>query len=115
VAAGYRDVAMEGTRLPADVETHLYRMAQEALHNVYRHADASHVSVVLERRGGDVLLVIEDNGCGFDPEGSAGTRAGMGLLGMRERASLINAEVYVESAPGNGTAVYVRVPGSRSG
>lgn len=110
ITADYHDVGIHDRRLPEHIETHLYRITQEALHNVFRHADASTVAVVLERAGDDVTLMIEDNGCGFDPEGSAAARAGLGLLGMRERASLIGGTVQIESAPGSGTTVYVRVP-----
>jgi chemotaxis family two-component system sensor kinase Cph1 len=110
IAAGYHDVGMEKVRLPEPVETHMYRIAQEALHNIVRHADATSVAVVLECAGNDVSLMIEDDGCGFDPEGSASERAGMGLLGMRERGSLIGGKVEIESSPGSGTTVYVRVP-----
>ena len=115
VTAGYRDIGMDGDRLPGEVETHLYRIAQEALHNVFRHADATCVAVLLERRQNLLALTIEDDGCGFDQEGSASDRAGLGLLGMQERAALIGGKVEIESSPGNGTTVYVRVPVSVGG
>jgi two-component system CheB/CheR fusion protein len=93
--------------LPPDVETTFYRIAQEAMNNVVKHAHATAVDVVLERRDDDVVLVIEDDGVGFDPA-AVGTNTGIGLAGMRERAALAGATVQVESAPGSGTAVYVR-------
>lgn len=115
LTAEYHDVGFDAVRLSDQQETQLYRIAQEALHNVIRHADASTVAVVLERAGDQVTLMVEDNGCGFDPDGSATARAGMGLLGMRERANLINGELQIESSPGSGTTVYVRVSLSRAG
>jgi PAS domain S-box-containing protein len=94
-------------RLPADVETTLYRLAQEALNNVAKHARADHVDVVLERGAGHVSLIVEDNGVGFDPDAAAvGQR--LGLVGMRERAALVGAALEIESAPGRGTTVIVR-------
>jgi signal transduction histidine kinase len=100
-------------RLQREVESQLYRIAQEALNNVSKHSGASHVAVLLERRGDDVTLVIEDDGRGFDVERETQARqqhGGMGLLGMRERAALIGGRVQVETAPGKGTTVFVRVP-----
>jgi signal transduction histidine kinase len=94
-------------RLASEVETTLYRIAQEALNNVAKHAAAQHVEILLERRPDAVLLVVEDDGVGFEPEGvHAG---GFGLVGMRERASLVGASLEVESAPGRGTTVLVRL------
>lgn len=97
--------------LPAAVERTLYRMAQEALTNVARHAQASQVSIILDGRQGQVQLVIEDDGRGFDPqalEHSAG--GGMGLRGMRERITLHGGAFKVESQPGRGTALFARIP-----
>lgn len=99
--------------LAPDVATALYRIAQEALTNVARHAGAEHVTVLLDKRGGEARLVVEDDGRGFDvDEGAARIRAErrLGLAGMRERAALSGGSLEVESTPGRGTAVYVRVP-----
>jgi PAS domain S-box-containing protein len=95
-------------RLPADTETALYRIAQEALTNVAKHANASNVEIILERRGSNVLLVIEDDGKGFTPD-SEGSGQGFGLLGMRERAALVGAALEIESTPGAGTTIFVRM------
>jgi len=95
-------------RLPADTETALYRIAQEALTNVAKHANAGNVEVLLERRGSNVLLVIEDDGKGFAPD-SEGSGQGFGLLGMRERAALVGAALEIESTPGTGTTIFVRM------
>jgi two-component system sensor histidine kinase NreB len=101
----------EALRLPAAMERTLYRMAQEALTNVARHARATQVSIILSWRQGQVQLVIEDDGQGFDPqalEHSAG--GGMGLRGMRERITLHGGAFTVESQPGRGTALFARIP-----
>ncbi|MBI5948563.1 MAG: HAMP domain-containing protein [Chloroflexi bacterium] len=101
------------TRLRPETETALYRIAQEALTNVARHAGASSVNVLLERRDGKAVLVVEDDGCGFDVSvvrGSGSPSAKLGLLGMEERASLVGGTLAVESRPGSGTAIFVEVP-----
>jgi PAS domain S-box-containing protein len=102
-----------GGRLPLTHETALYRIAQEALTNVAKHSGADRVSFILERRDGHVLVVIEDNGSGFDVEAMmlpAGKGRRLGLLGMRERAALHGGTINVESAPGAGTTLFVRIP-----
>ncbi|HSJ55163.1 MAG TPA: sensor histidine kinase, partial [Anaerolineae bacterium] len=96
-------------RLPADVETALYRMAQEALTNVVRHAKASRVSVLVEQRGGSLHMIVEDDGAGFDPA-AACNNGRLGLFGIRERAELLGGRLFVESAPGAGTALVLEVP-----
>lgn len=96
-------------RLPPAVETNIYRIVQEALTNVVRHAKASQIDVLLERRGDQVVAIIEDNGVGFDAE-AAGQSGRLGLLGMRERAEMLNGNLMIESAVGAGTTVYVEVP-----
>ncbi len=95
-------------KLPPELETVLYRVAQEALTNVVRHARASRVSVLLSEHEGKLQLVVEGDGLGFDP-GRVGQKSN-GLIGMRERVELAGGELLVESAPGKGTAVYARVP-----
>lgn len=98
-------------RLPAEVETQLYRIAQEALNNVGKHAAASHVSLLLERRGSEVAMIVEDDGRGFEIEDiRKDASRGMGLMGMRERAATLGGDVQVEARPGSGTTVFVRLP-----
>ena len=111
VAAEFHSVGLEDQRLPFDVETNLYRIVQEALNNVYKHARASSVSLILERRGAQVALIVEDDGQGFDAGALTDRRdKGLGLVGMRERAALAGGTVEIESTPGQGTTVFVRVP-----
>jgi len=95
-------------RLPSDVETTLYRITQEALTNVVKHADAKHVSIVLTRRNGSVSAVIEDDGRGFSEGQGSDNR--LGLLGMRERVALVDGRLIVESSPGSGTTLSIEVP-----
>ncbi|MFO0847224.1 MAG: PAS domain S-box protein [Gemmataceae bacterium] len=108
VPADFQAVGFGAGRLPAEVETALYRVVQEALTNVTRHARASAVSVVLSRAGGEVRAAVEDDGIGFDPD--APGRGRLGLVGMRERMALVGGGLDVESAPGGGTTVIARVP-----
>jgi signal transduction histidine kinase len=95
-------------RLPAEVETTLYRIVQEALTNVVKHAEAQKVSILLVPRDGSVTAVIEDDGRGFDP--SLATADRLGLQGMRERVELHDGRLTVETASGSGTTLAVEVP-----
>ena len=95
-------------RLPSDLETVLYRIVQEALTNVVKHARAERVSVVLQSRDGRVTAVIEDDGRGFEPDQVR--EEGLGLLGMRERLSLVDGTLLVESRRGAGTTLVAEVP-----
>jgi two-component system, NarL family, sensor histidine kinase DevS len=95
-------------RLPREVETAFYRIIQEALTNIVKHARASRVSILLTYRDGSVAAIVEDDGSGFDP--SATSDDGLGLVGMRERVGLIGGRLRIESAPGSGTTVRAEVP-----
>jgi signal transduction histidine kinase len=99
-------------RLALEIEVNLYRIAQEALNNIAKHAQASNVSIVLDKLADKVVLIIEDNGIGFDVEEKVSKVRGLGLIGMGERAALVNGELEIESAIGSGTTIYVRVPAS---
>ncbi|HEX8550194.1 MAG TPA: PAS domain S-box protein [Abditibacteriaceae bacterium] len=114
IAGGEDSLKPSSSRLPPQVETVLYRVVQEALTNVQRHAEAKNVSVVLERRSQDVIATVEDDGRGFEVEEDETGRLRpsaerLGLLGMMERLELVNGTLSVESAPGQGTTVYARV------
>ena len=87
-----------------------YRIFQEALANVGKHANAKLVSVVLGLERDSVQLIIEDDGDGFEVGKAANTQAGVGLLSMRERAEALGGSVLIESTPGAGTTVYVQLP-----
>jgi PAS domain S-box-containing protein len=97
-------------RLSSEIETTLYRIAQEALNNIAKHAHAKHVEIILERRADHVSLVVEDDGVGFDPAAAGAPGRGFGLLGMQERAAMVGATLEIESAVGDGTTILVRMP-----
>jgi len=108
---------VEGERLERMVEMALFRIVQEALANVGKHADTKKVRISFQRLDDSLLLEIRDWGRGFDVDGVAnepGHGRHVGLLGMRERAVLVGGELQIESAPGNGTALTVRVPLSKA-
>ncbi len=107
----YASVA-EGERLEFTAETAVYRIVQEALTNVLKHARASAVSIVLERQRSDLRLVVEDNGVGFDLQAVRG-EGRLGLVGIRERAALAGGAVEIETAPNAGTTLYVQIPVQR--
>ncbi len=87
--------------LPVEVKEAFYRVAQEALNNIEKHAGAQEVLLRLRRSDARVELFIRDDGCGFDPEAVSQEHLGMGI--MRERASGIGARLQIQSAPGEGT------------
>ena len=95
-------------RLPAEAETVLYRIVQEAVTNVLKHADARSVTVRLDHSGNGVTLVVQDDGTGFDPDGARD--GGVGLIGMRERVALVGGRLSIESAEGAGTMLTAEVP-----
>jgi signal transduction histidine kinase len=113
VPAEFHQVGLDGKHLLPEIEINLYRIGQEALNNISKHAKATNVSAILERRDGTISLIIEDDGIGFEPTKKAvmtGDDRGMGLLGMKERAELVGGNIEIESSQGNGTTIYVRVP-----
>lgn len=95
-------------RLPDEAETHLFRIAQEALTNVARHASARHVRLQLAAEGTQVVLRISDDGCGLKPVSD--NPSGLGLIGMRARARSAGGDVEVRSRPGEGVVIEVQVP-----
>jgi signal transduction histidine kinase len=110
VSAELHTAGLNTDRLASEIETTLYRIAQEALNNIAKHARARHVEIILERRPDHVSLIVVDDGVGFDPAEIDGDRRGFGLLGMQERAALVGASLEIESAPGEGTTILVRMP-----
>jgi two-component system, chemotaxis family, CheB/CheR fusion protein len=111
VAAGIDDL-----RLPAPIETTLYRIVQEGMNNVAKHASAKNVSVSIERRGGYVLCIVEDDGAGFDLDAlnQQGDPRRIGIAGMRERVAIVGGELTIESDPGHGTTLRVKLPIAQS-
>ena len=101
-------------RLPTAVESAIYRVVQEALTTVARHSGATHAGVVVERRDGHVTAVVEDDGRGIHARDALDEHrrgsGGLGLLGIRERVALLGGTLDVESAPGSGTTLFVRIP-----
>lgn len=99
----------DGVRLPFYVETALYRIVQEALLNVVRHAKASNITFIMELVDGEIRGVVEDNGCGFDVTALSSTQR-LGIYGMKERAELLGGSLLVESDSGAGTMVSFFIP-----
>lgn len=100
-------------RLPVDVELVLYRVAQESLTNVAKHAQADHVTIDLDRTAGDVTLSVRDDGRGFEPRAQAAVSAdsvALGLFGMAERLGLVGGRLTIWSTPGRGTEVFAYIP-----
>src|SRR4051794_14818046 len=105
----YHYALPDAGRFHPDTETTVYRVVQESLTNVAKHARAARVSVIVEPYDGNVVVIVEDDGCGFDEE-AAGRDARLGLLGMKERVVLVGGTLQVESSVGAGTTVRVRIP-----
>lgn len=102
-------------RLLSEIETALFRIAQEALTNVARHAQASQVHLHLQRQKAAIVMIIEDNGQGFDVAKVVGYNrvapgSGTGLLGMRERVNLLSGRFNIQSTPGQGTCLAIEIP-----
>jgi two-component system CheB/CheR fusion protein len=104
---------MEGARIPAPIEIALYRLVQECLTNILKHAQATDVSLIVERRVDAVHLIVEDNGAGFDvaaAQRNAHAARRLGLIGMQERVAQLGGALSIESEPGRGTTIIVRIP-----
>ncbi|HVF31182.1 MAG TPA: PAS domain S-box protein [Pyrinomonadaceae bacterium] len=101
-------------RLTPEAETAFYRIMQEALNNVYKHARAGSVGVFLERKGLDAILIVEDDGVGFDSDRTypAFSASGLGIVSMRERMALIGGSLEIESSNDAGTTIYATVSDS---
>lgn len=113
IATDLHTRGLDDARLPEVIETTLYRIVQEALTNVRKYADASFVTIIVERRRDEVLAIIEDDGRGFDLESvqrASGAWRNLGLRGMAERATLCNGRLDIEAALGTGTTIYVHIP-----
>jgi PAS domain S-box-containing protein len=110
IIAEFHTNGLGRNRLPFEIETNLYRIGQEALNNILKHAKAKNVSVLMEKRGNTISLIIEDDGVGFNPTSTAVRKRGIGLASMRERAAIIGGGLDIESAPRKGTTIFVKIP-----
>lgn len=99
-------------RFDPDAEANIYCVVQEAFNNTLKHAQATKVEVIFKKRDGEFVLIYSDDGTGFDANNGPEHPDGLGLIGMNERAQLIGAELEIESAPGQGTSVFLRFPAS---
>jgi signal transduction histidine kinase len=107
------NVPRQGPRLPQDLETALFRVGQEAMTNIGKHAQAQRVEISLQVESKQVRLEISDNGIGFGLNQTLtdqSARPAWGLLGMQERASLLGGELSIQSEPGQGTQLCVTLP-----
>ena len=113
ISTDFHSDGLDGERLPPDIETTLYRVVQEALTNIAKHAGASRVSLILERHTDYVSVIVEDDGIGMAVD-SAPVRnevgSPIGLIGIKERIALVGGTITLESAPGRGTTLFVRIP-----
>jgi signal transduction histidine kinase len=114
--ASRNDIACRVTVPPVDLHmdgdraTAAFRIFQECLTNVVRHAQANSVRVDLSQEDENILLVVEDDGIGFSAPDVSNTLGSLGLLGMKERAQFCGGDVQISSSPGNGTTVTIRIP-----
>lgn len=113
IDVAFQGAGVEGERFTREVEVALYRVAQEGLTNVLKHAGASSVSLLLERRRGTLSLILEDDGRGFEVDAvlaSPEKARRLGLRGMRERISLLGGWLHIESSENGGTSLFARIP-----
>lgn len=111
VACEFSEEGVE-EQLPDSIKTCVFRVAQEALHNCEKHANASKLRVSLRQSPGCMRMEVEDNGCGFpvDSKGMPGWKTGLGIMGMRERAVRLGGTLDLDSAPGRGTRLVLTIP-----
>ena len=101
---------LEGQRLPPEYEIAMYRVVQEAINNALRHAHARHIDVILQLQENRLVVIIEDDGAGFDVDANHLQASGLGMISMRERSEILGGRLTIESKPGAGTTVHVEVP-----
>ena len=112
IAATFQGPTSATLRLPLDIATNVYSLVQEALHNVAKHAGARHVAVGLQARDNQTVVIVKDDGCGFDRAHVAAraSQSGLGLVSMRERAALCGGTLDIVSEAGVGTTIVVTIP-----
>jgi PAS domain S-box-containing protein len=113
VATDLLTAGFESVRLPTEVETAIFRIVQESLTNVARHAQANQVTVIIERRPTFVIAIVEDDGIGCDPN-EDGVGARLGWVGMRERTLSVGGTLNIESMRGRGTTVIATIPSAEN-
>ncbi|RMG69993.1 MAG: HAMP domain-containing protein [Chloroflexi bacterium] len=107
------DLAIQGLdngRLPSEIETALYRIVQEALTNIIRHAEAHTASIFIERQANQVIAVVEDDGIGFDQSILQWQDGHLGIYGIKERVELLSGQLTIETESGHGTSLFVEIP-----
>ncbi len=112
IKADFQTIGFDGTRFLPEVEITLYRIIQEALTNIVKHAEAERASILLEVKGASIVAIVEDNGNGFNINqlSQSPMHKNLGIYGMYERAALIDGTLTIESEPGSGTTLFVEVP-----
>ena len=107
------EVKGEAAGLPPEIEITAFRLVQEAVTNVIRHADTKRATVTVDQRDGKLELAIRDDGRGFDVRDAmnrAASGTALGLLGMQERVQILGGEIEIDSAPGRGTRIRISLP-----
>jgi len=99
--------------LNPEIQTTCFRIVQEAITNAVRHANSTQIGIDLTRNNGNLRLQVHDNGKGFDAESVQGQTAGLGLIGMKERAALVDGHANIFSSPEKGTTIEVTIPLAR--
>jgi signal transduction histidine kinase len=110
VAVSFETTKLRGLSVPLETEVTIYRVVQEALTNVVRHAEATSIRVEVHGIDGTVYTTIEDNGCGFDVDKVMASTPRLGLKGLQERAHLGGGSLQIESAPQQGTIIHFQIP-----
>jgi signal transduction histidine kinase len=109
IVVDYRCEGLDKRRLSPDVETAVFRIVQEALTNIHKHAHASRVGLILRLHGDELVVIVEDDGVGFDLRQMIEPEK-LGVRGIRERAALVGGALEIEASPGGGTTVHLRIP-----
>ncbi len=110
INSDFHSSGMNKLALPFEIETNLYRIAQEALNNIHKYAKAKNVSVLLEKRKNTIVMILEDDGIGFNVHLKKNRGTGIGLINMEERAKILGGTLEIESGKDRGTTIFVRVP-----
>jgi two-component system CheB/CheR fusion protein len=111
IKADFQQIDLDEQQLHRSLASMLYRLVQEALNNVLKHAHAQHVNVIIQQRPAELSLIIEDDGIGFDVQATQQpSQRGQGLISMQERIALVDGRLIIESPSGGGTTLFIRIP-----